>query len=121
MGKVICYNCGQRGHYAKDCPQERRPRGPPIGGRLSNLATTLQDMYQDPGSQQEALVRFEDAVLGAATSMYTSLMDPSDLGPVVGEETDTSKEEAAPAEATRDTEEDSVLQPQPPAEERVSE
>ena len=33
LSKVRCYNCGQVGHYAKDCPSRKK-------GNLSHLDTT---------------------------------------------------------------------------------
>ena len=85
MSKVVCYNCGLPGHYAKDCPSPRAARGPPIGGRLSSLAGALQDMYQDPDAQRDTLIKYEESLLSAAASMMGTLMDSS-FCPVVEED-----------------------------------
>ena len=68
MSKVKYYNCDKYGHYDKDCPHECRARGPPIGGRLSSLTLSLQDIYQDLETQTESLLRYEDTILGVAST-----------------------------------------------------
>ena len=73
MSKVKYYRCQKYGHYAKDCPNPRVPRGPPIGGGLSNLSEALQDLYQHEGVPQHKLQALEDFVIHSAASYLRDL------------------------------------------------
>jgi hypothetical protein len=41
-GQVVCFTCGGRGHYARDCPSESRATGPKSGQQASGRGLNYQ-------------------------------------------------------------------------------
>jgi hypothetical protein len=47
LSRVRCYNCGNLGHYATDCPEPRKPRSEtPAPSRFDKSKTTHPDLGQ---------------------------------------------------------------------------